>query len=312
MIVFDMEWNSGCDQIPLDEILQIGAVRLDRPGGRITGTFNAYIRPDVHKKLGVTARKVLDPQLFEQAAWNFPEAFAAFRQWCGGEKDFATWGNGDREVLRRNCAWWDLPELEMERVYDIQDSFSARVGSRQRIALYRAAEYCGIPDCFDCHDALNDAVYTAVLTQWLPEGNLLLCAQPKRIARLSQVGFPRQSRRKLGPYRSEEKALSSHTGREMTCPVCGEKSWVNAWHCAQPHRYYADFQCPEHGWFVCRLNLERAENGAWWGRKHVPVLTEKVKRDFYLATKGELYSCRVRRSSRRRRGRNRKKTDRGN
>ena len=35
MIVFDIEWNHGCDESPLDEILQIGAVRLDRLGGRI-------------------------------------------------------------------------------------------------------------------------------------------------------------------------------------------------------------------------------------------------------------------------------------
>lgn len=32
MIVFDIEWNHGCDEIRLDEILQIGAVRLDKIG----------------------------------------------------------------------------------------------------------------------------------------------------------------------------------------------------------------------------------------------------------------------------------------
>ena len=56
MIVLDLEWNRGYDKTPLDEILQIGAVRLDRPGGRIVDTFNVFIKPHVHKRLNRTAK----------------------------------------------------------------------------------------------------------------------------------------------------------------------------------------------------------------------------------------------------------------
>ena len=41
MIVLDLEWNRGYDKKPLDEVLQIGAVRMDGLGGPITDTFNA-------------------------------------------------------------------------------------------------------------------------------------------------------------------------------------------------------------------------------------------------------------------------------
>lgn len=57
MIIFDFEWNRGYDKKPLDEILQIGAVRVDRLGGPVTDTFNVYIRPVVHKKFDPGAKK---------------------------------------------------------------------------------------------------------------------------------------------------------------------------------------------------------------------------------------------------------------
>ncbi len=294
MIIFDIEWNNGCDSIVLDEILQIGALRLDHLGGKITGTFNACIRPKVHRKLGYMAHEVLDMQRFQNAQWDFSEAWNAFRQWCGEEKVFATWGNSDMEVLRRNCRYWSVPELNMDAVYDIQDSFSARLGADRRIALYRAAEYCGIPDCFDCHDALNDALYTAMIGEWLKEEELLLCAKPKRIARLSDVEYPRQPRRRIGTYSTEQAALNSRFSREMTCPVCGAKGWTNVWHYDQPHKYYTDFNCPEHGWFVCRLNLSQGANGQWHGKKMVPIMTEQVKRDFYEAIKENFFVCKTR------------------
>lgn len=291
MIVFDIEWNHGCDEIRLDEILQIGAVRLDRLGGKIMDTFRVNIRPSVHAQLGVAARQVLDLPVFLQAEQDFSQAMAAFCRWCGDEETFAAWGNSDAEVLRRNCSYWDIPCIEMETVYDIQASFSGCVGSSQRIALYRAAEYCGIPDCFDCHDALYDAVYTAVVGEWIPMDSLVPCALPRRIQRLSREKFPRQPRRRVGPFASKEAALESRESRRAMCPHCGKKIWIQAWNSAVPGKYYADFYCPLHGWHLCRLTLDTAENGMWRGRVAIPAATQNNMREFYLATKAEYYPC---------------------
>ena len=41
MIVLDLEWNRGYDKKPVNEILQIGAVRTEGLGGPILDTFNA-------------------------------------------------------------------------------------------------------------------------------------------------------------------------------------------------------------------------------------------------------------------------------
>ena len=48
MIVLDLEWNRGYDRVALDEILQIGAVRIKAPGGPVLDPFNACIRPSIH------------------------------------------------------------------------------------------------------------------------------------------------------------------------------------------------------------------------------------------------------------------------
>lgn len=303
MIVFDIEWNHGCDNDPLDEILQIGAVRLDRPGGRITDVFDISIHPCVHKKLGVMAREVLDMKQFEDSAWDFPAAYAAFRDWCGAENIFGTWGNSDMEVLRRNCEYWKLPEPELGEVYDIQESFCARLGTTQRIALYRAVEYCGIPDCLDCHNALSDAVYTAVVSEWIPPDGLRPCASPRRLQRLSDAAYTVQTRRRVGPFSSLNAALNARDSRRVACPHCGKRIGIGAWYSRDERIYYADFRCPEHGWFVCRLNISIREDGSWQGRLAVPVLTEKLKREFYLATKGTRYVCQKRAARRRRRRR---------
>ena len=291
MIVFDIEWNHGRDEIRLDEILQIGAVRLDRLGGKIVDTFQVNIRPSVHKELGIAAREVLDLPTFLRSELDFPQAMEAFCRWCGAERLFAAWGNSDVEVLRRNCAYWNVPAPEMNQVYDIQASFSDRLGSKLRIALYRAVEYCAIPDCFDCHDALNDAVYTALIGEWIPADRLMLCALPRRLQRLCDEKFPRQPRRRVGPFGSKEAVLEARESRRAVCPHCGRKMWIQTWVSGGQDRYYADFCCPVHGWYLCRLTLDAGEDGRWRGRAVVPAITQNTMQEFYLATKAGCYHC---------------------
>ena len=236
MIVFDLEWNSGYGKARLDEILQIGAVRLDRLGGRITQTFNLLIRPSVHKKLGVAAKEILDMQELRRSDKNFPQAWTEFLRWCGDETEFAIWGGSDMEALRQNCAYWKTPMPTWEKVYDLQASFSARLGTARSIALYRAVEYCGIPDCLDCHNALGDAVYTAIIGEWIPRDTLQE-ALPSRVRRLAQDGFPPQPRRRVGPFPSWEAALDSRDSRRAGCPQCGKRSGSRAGTTGFPSRY---------------------------------------------------------------------------
>ena len=75
MIILDLEWNQGYDKTVLDEVLQIGAVRVDRLGGPITDIFCAFIRPRVHKKMKQMARYL--PELRLLRPGRRPAPFSA-------------------------------------------------------------------------------------------------------------------------------------------------------------------------------------------------------------------------------------------
>ena len=293
MIIFDLEWNRSYDKIPLEEILQIGAVRLEALGGPITDTFNLFVRPCVHKKFNRTAKALPELRRSLDSPVKFPAALEAFLAWCGEETVFAGWGGDDFDVLRQNCDYWKLPALRPVEQVDLQMAFSLGLGTRQGVALHRAVEYCGIPDVFTFHNALNDAMYTALLTAWIRPEALSLLSYPKEVRRLADTPpFPPQPRRRVGPFPTVQEILNGRAARRQICPVCGEAIWVRRWYAAAPERYYADFCCRSHGSFLCRLTLSPAEDGQWRGRLAVPEVTPALLQEFDGALRAPAVDCR--------------------
>ncbi len=106
MIILDMEWNSGLyDPIRLDEIIQIGAVKVAGPGSPILDTFNLFIRPQIHKRLSPGAVMLPDLALAQSSELDFPAAMERFWAWCGEDREFASWGGNDLMVLERNLRY---------------------------------------------------------------------------------------------------------------------------------------------------------------------------------------------------------------
>lgn len=312
MIILDLEWNRSYDKKPLDEILQIGAVRVERVGGPIVDSFNVFIHPVVHKRFDPGAKKLPELQESIRSDVDFPTALERFRTWCAGETDFAAWGGGDDfKALRQNCEYYHVPPVPVETVHDLQMAFSFLAGTSQQVALRRAVEYCGIPDLFDYHNALNDAMYTAVVAQWLTPEALAYRSERRagdRLAspRLSKVPFARQPRRKVGPMAAPEDILNARASRHPACPVCGRVGSVSRWCFVRPKGekfplvYYAVFRCGEHGRFLCRVTLIPQEDGSWLGRRSVPVITPELTREFAAARRGGTHICRGEGKKRRR------------
>lgn len=55
MIVFDLEWTQPFGQDSMEEIIQIGAVKINKLGGPITDIFTVYIRPSAYQELSPIA-----------------------------------------------------------------------------------------------------------------------------------------------------------------------------------------------------------------------------------------------------------------
>ncbi len=296
MIILDLEWNRGYDKKPLDEILQIGAVRVAELGGPIVSTFDAHIRPRVHKKFGPGAKKLPDLDLSRASDLDFPTALAAFADWCGDDHELGLWGSDDLGVLYQNCAYWDLPVPALTTTYDLQLAFGELLDAGpQRIALWRAVDYCRIPDIFTYHNALYDAAYVALVSAFLRPEDLTALPPPGRQAAV-QAAVPAMPRVELpdftkepftpppkfriGPLPGPAEILSARRARRPTCPLCGRRYRAEEWRKGYGEQYYAPFTCPQHGIFLSRLTLAHLPDGTWRGTLAVPVLDADEIRSF--------------------------------
>lgn len=311
MIIIDMEWNRGYDKKPLDELLQIGAVRVERLGGPIVDTFNVFIRPKVHKRFGPGAKELPELDRSIASKVDFRTALAAFLKWRGEETEYATWGGDDLLVLVRNCEYWGLPVPEFPVVYDLQGAFGRTVGSVGRqLALWWAVEYCRLPEPFTFHNALNDAAYAAVVAEYIRGEDLRrelpMDLRRKKLPRFSEEPFPAKPRLRVGPMAAREQVLDAKRSRRPACPLCGREAWVTQWREGPGRQYFSPFRCPDHGRFLCRLTVTPMENGQWRGRLAVPALTGPVLLEYQQAMEAEPYRCKG--TGRKRRRRRRKRT----
>ena len=227
MIVLDLEWNQPFGGRRMEEIIQIGAVRLAEPGGAVQDWFNMHIRPSIYPKLSPVARKLPESAQALTAELDFPAAYQAFLDWCGDDTLWAEWGAQDHGVLAANAAYWRMPEPPVTACVDLQAAFGRTlgIGIGRRVALEQAAEYCGIPLIYEFHNALYDALYAALVSAWLTEDALAASVPrppPASPAAGGASGSPRWNipgspGRRWACSRSESRC--STAGRRGWCPV---------------------------------------------------------------------------------------------
>lgn len=306
VVVFDLEWNSGLyTPLRLDEILQIGAVKLRTPGGPITDTFNAYIRPQLHKRLSPAAAALPDLALSQSSQLDFPTAFDAFLDWCGEDRVFGTWGNSDLTVLIQNQKHWKLGDRLPKTYVDLQQAFDRALGCGDNLALEWAAEYCGVPDIFDPHNALVDAVYTALVARLLTEEELSNAVREPGPFPKGQKALPRRRDPWQGPFDALEKLLNNRGCRKAVCPKCAAVIRVSRWYLGPAQFYYSPFDCPEcHRGYVLRLELTRDKKKKLWANCAVYRRVGEKKTATQAAMEGTPIPCKnARRNGRRRRRR---------
>ncbi len=308
MIVLDLEFNSGMYGERLEEVLQIGAVRCDKLGGPITDTFNVFIKPRVHKRLSPGARVLPELRRSLESSVTFPEAVRAFMDWCGEETEFAEWGRDDFKILGRNGVYWGVDVKLPGRYYDIQSAFSKTLWQSNGLQLYTAAEYCGIPDSFVFHDALNDAVYTCLVGGYIRRRALMesVCEVTDRdLHPVLKPRLPKKTQTRLGPFETRDLALNNLGSRRAICPKCRELTRVQEWYTAGNGTYYSQFSCREHGQFIRRLQLLRQPDGRYWTYNDTLTASAENTRKLIEAKKCEPFPCRraPRRSRPRHRGR---------
>lgn len=294
MIVFDLEWNSGLyTKLRLDEILQIGAVKVDLSTRQIVGQFNAYVQPLMHKRYSPAAAALPDLALSQSSHLDFPTALSDFLDWCGEDRLFAAWGNSDLTALIQNQKFWKLPQELPQTYVDLQLAFGRAVGSPDTLSLEWAAEYCGVPDIFDPHNALVDAAYAALCARLLTAEELRDAVRAPGPNPKGQKSLPRRAKPWQGPFDRLEPLLNNRGCRKGTCPRCSGLSRVSQWYPGEPGWYYSRFTCPQcQRAYILRLEVLRSKDRKLWGNTAVFRATGQRREDFRAASQNPPIPCR--------------------
>ena len=276
-IVLDMEWNqpwpgspSSRKVLPVDirgEIIQIGAVRLteDRV---VADEFQVLIRPKYYRRLNRRVSKltgIKDSRLRDEGI-PFPEAMEAFRDWCGEDIIFLTWGFDDIGILRENLRLFQMDESWTDRWYNAQMIFNAQTdGSNSQKALKKAMDIFEIEATRPAHDALGDAYHTALICAKLDLKRG--AAEYDEALKSHENGFHGAelpgciARKVYYDFSDKRAALAAMAGEENLCPICGGRMLGSRWFAQPSHRYMDLATCPEHGKFLIRVRLSVQENG---------------------------------------------------
>ncbi len=276
-IVMDMEWNqpwpgspSAKKVLPVQirgEIIQIGAVRVTQDQ-EVADEFQIMVKPKYYRHLNRRVSKltgIKESRLREEGV-PFPEAIEQFRQWCGEDIIFLTWGFDDIGILRENLQLFGLDTGFTDKWYNAQMIFNAQTdGSTAQKALKTAMEMFEIEATRPAHDALGDAYHTALICARLDLQRG--AAEYDEALKSHENGFHGAelpgciARKVFYDYADKRTALNAMSGEENVCPVCGGRMLGSRWFAQPGHRYMDLATCPEDGKFLIRVRLSQPPDG---------------------------------------------------
>lgn len=260
LVLFDLEWNigyapytfnyHGAEQVLRGEIIEIGAVKIDRKGS-VLDTFSIHLRPRIFRKLqhhiakvtGLTQRDLDNGEPIVQG-------LRRFMAWCGPDAAFAEWGLDDVPVLKQNLFLANLDESQPTVWYDLQRVFLSQRprGEGEGMTLESVVTRLGIPMERPFHDALSDTLYTADvcraidlekgLAEYLDEDTLLresLCPAPGDYHDFTI----------FRGYVDKDANRNIPAIRDAACPVCGSILQPDElWQKKGSNAFYSLCRCP--------------------------------------------------------------------
>ncbi len=278
-IVLDLEWNQPVSKNSYpylrigdrfsNEIIEIGAAKVSDTG-QITDTFKAVIKPKYYKKLNSNVMKITHlKQEILTGGIGFDVAIAQFREWCGEDATFFSWGRDDIYVMKQNLEFYETDYSWIQSWYNLQLIFSKEVfGNSSQRSLTFAMEHFAIPQEEDkpFHDACNDAYYTAKILLKLHLQEAL--NNYDSISSFALLCHEENSGG-LGPFRTKSEALSNKEVTSLLCPQCKTPLTFSVDWFANNDKYVALASCKAHGTFLGRIKFIRQQDGSLRVRRSI-------------------------------------------
>ena len=291
LVVVDFEWNQAMrsdspvfNHLPIHlrgEIIEIGAVKLNSDY-TLGEEFTIDVRPEYFRQMHYQVKKLtgFDKERLENGV-SFTEAFAAFKEFCGEDTVFFTWGCDDRSIFEQNVIIHDLDWdwidewINLQLIYNVQTG-----GDKNQKSLAEAMEHFGIEQTRIAHDALGDAYNTALVVTHLDMKNGLRTYDdaPRILAsRMPKVIMPADSENgpepvifdAFGGYTAKAEAFSDSALSVLRCPKCDKLMESLKWVNQGEGRYLNIYSCPEHGKYLMRVRFKKneADNTILAGRR---------------------------------------------
>ncbi|MDZ8108174.1 MAG: 3'-5' exonuclease [Nostoc sp. DedQUE12a] len=142
------------------EIIEIGAVMLNRATWEIDSEFQQFIQPVRHPKLTAFCIELtsIQQQNVDEAP-KFIEAISRFQEWINlfPNHIFCSWGNYDKNQFIQDCAFHDVPYPFSPEHINIKDEFSKYLGVSKKFGMAQALNELGIELQGTHHRGIDDA-----------------------------------------------------------------------------------------------------------------------------------------------------------
>lgn len=282
-IVLDLEWNRAAyaDMVKepvflTGEIVQIGAVKLnDR--FEYEDTFNCRVSPRYYTEIHPRVAEVthLDTSDLKKGV-SFEEGFSSFCRWCGDDITFLVWGTEDLNILRKNMELYGFDTGYMPPCYNLQNIFAAQVTKDTRQYRLSTALRLVKEAPYDAHDALNDAMSTALICRHLDleKGFAEYCGiVERRDGLVESYEFEKE-------YEGVDDVLDDDFVVSFECPECRDIVWGDNWVRKSGNILLAIGECCDGQEFLIKLKLQYRINNRVTVRRSVFELTSARKADY--------------------------------
>ena len=301
-VVVDLEWNQAMNskssvfnKLPIHlrgEIIEIGAVKLDE-NMRPAEEFTIDVKPVYFRRMHYKVKKItgFDKDRLSHGV-SFPEALERFRDWCGEDVTFLTWGCDDQGILEQNIIihdldWdWIAGWINLQLIYNLQTG-----GDKNQKSLASAMEHFEIEQTRIAHDALGDAYNTALVSTHLdmkeglrmyPDAARILAARmPNYKPPVENAGPEALIRESFDGFESKAAAFLDDRLSALACPHCEQALQGQRWVNQGDQRYMNLFSCPEHGDLLVRVRFRREPEQNTWAVNKLVYEADESMQEYY-------------------------------
>lgn len=288
-VIMDLEWNQSStgeeevSKILPFEIIEIGAIKLNNER-RMISEFSELVKPEVYHEMHRITRKLIHLQMEQlEQGRSFMEVMEQFREWCGEDYIFCTWGPLDLAELQRNIRYYGMEPLADGPIkfLDVQKLFSIAYEDRKsRRSLEYAIDYLNIEKDIPFHRAFSDAYYTAKVLALMDEKVLEnysfdVFHLPKNKETEIHVVFDTYAKYISRAFPDKAQALEDKTVTETKCYLCHRPLRRKIrWFSPNGKHYYCVSYCDRHGYMKSKIRIRKAENGDVYVVKTQKFITE--------------------------------------